>query len=160
MLAFVRSGTFHTSLAAISLTKFTYLNERYRPIPGVPVTMFGQYSMNMPAYHEILKASKNLLTKDCVSNYVTFVRSMTRAFFHDEELLTCNFEGAKGLQPLCPKRLESVMQFTRQYYPATMIRADKRDPDVPTIPNLINAALRHRRNDRNKRMKLQAENEW
>lgn len=121
------------------------------------VTTFGSYVMNMPAYHDILKASKNLLSLDCTSNYVSFVRAMTRAFFHDNELLTCNADGAKGLMPLCPRRLETLSRFARQYYPSTAAKADQRCPEVPSMTTLINACLRQRRNDHHKRMKLQSE---
>lgn len=132
------------------------MNERFREIAGYPVTMFDKYPMNVAAYHEILKTHPNLLNEDCTTNFVTFVRCMTRAFFNNAELLNCNVEGSNGLQQLCPVRLAVLTKYARHYYPLAFSKSERRIEKALPLSTIVNTVLRHRRNDAAKKAKGQA----
>lgn len=107
--------------------------------------------MDMGAYNDIFRVHPDMLGHDSATNYITFVRTFVRAFFHNEELLTCNIEGSNGLQQLCPARVEVLLQYVKHYFPVTFGKGDRRAGGVIHPTRLINTVLRQRRNDNNKK---------
>lgn len=118
--------------------------------------MFGAYAMDLGAYNDIFRAHPDMLGQDNATNYIMFIRTFVRAFFTNEELLTCNIEGTNGLDQLCPPRVEVLLQYVKHYFPVTYGKGERRAGGVQHPARLINTVLRQRRNDNNKKYKLQA----
>lgn len=110
--------------------------------------------MDLGAFNEVLRLHPDLLAQDITSNYVVFIRSFLRAFFHNGEMLSCNVDGTNGLQPLCPARLGMLLQYAKHYFPVTYAKSERRMGGVPHSTRLINTVLRQRRNDFNKKGKI------
>lgn len=90
------------------------MNEKYRPIQGMPVQLFDTCSIN---HRQALRNSTNVLTRDNASNFLEFLRIMEQIVFHNNELLRCNVDGTRCLEPLCPARLTVLLNYTRYYFP-------------------------------------------
>lgn len=131
------------------------VNERFRRVPGCPVQMMGPYAINLDAYNIAVRGHPKILSEDSKGSFVDFIRIMTRILFHHDELLRCNMEGCRGLEPLCPQRLEVMMTYVRHHFPVSLDRSLRGVGKMPSVAQVINTVLRQRRNDHQKKIKAQ-----